>query len=73
MNCANEDCHLLFIQCDECAEKMNGCCTPKCMEIAALSIEEQRKIRKGRKKEDSLSVYKSRLRPNLKEILKGEK
>ena len=43
------------------------------MEITALPIEEQRKIRKGRKKEDSLSVYKSRLRPNLKEILKSEK
>ncbi|MEO6884007.1 MAG: rhodanese-related sulfurtransferase [Bacteroidia bacterium] len=72
VNCANEDCHLLFIQCDECAEKMKGCCTPKCMEIAALPIEEQRKIRKGRKKEDSLSVYKSRLRPNLKDILKNK-
>ncbi|HVA99043.1 MAG TPA: rhodanese-related sulfurtransferase, partial [Bacteroidia bacterium] len=45
VNCANEDCHLLFIQCDECAKKMNGCCTPKCMEITALPIEEQRKIR----------------------------
>lgn len=73
VNCKNDDCHLLFIQCPACAEKMNGCCTPRCMEIAALPIEEQRKLRKGRikKGEESLSVYKSRLRPNLKEILKG--
>lgn len=69
VNCANDDCHLLFIQCDECAKKMNGCCTPHCMEIIALPIEEQRKLRKGKKKEDCLSVYKSRLRPNLKEII----
>lgn len=73
VNCKNDDCHLLFIQCPSCAEKMNGCCTPECMHIAALPIEEQRKLRKGRikKGEESLSVYKSRLRPNLKEILKG--
>lgn len=68
-NCANDDCHLLFIQCESCAEKTNGCCTPECTEIAALPIEEQRAIRKGKKKEDCLSVYKSRLRPNLKDIL----
>lgn len=69
VNCANDDCHLLFIQCAACAEKMNGCCTPECMHIASLPVEEQRALRKGRKKEDCLSVYKSRLRPNLKDIL----
>ncbi len=70
VNCTNDDCHLLFLQCDTCKEKMNGCCTPECMAIAELPIEEQRKIRKGRKKEDCLSVYKSRLRPNLGEMIK---
>ncbi len=69
VNCANDDCHLLFIQCEKCAEKMKGCCTPECMHIASLSVEEQKALRRGRKKEDSLSVYKSRLRPNLKEVL----
>jgi UPF0176 protein len=73
VNCANDDCHLLFIQCAACAEKMQGCCTPECMHISALPIEEQKVLRKGRKKEDSLSVYKSRLRPNLKEILEQNK
>jgi len=68
-NCKNDDCHLLFIQCDKCKEKFQGCCTPKCMEIASLAIEEQRKLRKGRKKEECLSVYKSRLRPKLQELV----
>ena len=72
VNCANDDCHLLFIQCDACAEKMKGCCTPECVHIASLPVEEQRALRKGRKKEDCLSVYKSRLRPNLKEVLAGK-
>ena len=31
-NCANNSCHLLFIQCPECAEKHKGCCTPECTE-----------------------------------------
>ena len=68
-NCANDDCHLLFIQCEACAEKMKNCCTPECMHISSLPVEEQRTLRKGRKKEDCLSVYKSRLRPNLKDVL----
>lgn len=71
VNCANDDCHLLFIQCDKCVEKMSGCCTPECVHIASLPVEEQRALRKGRKKEDCLSVYKSRLRPNLKVILEN--
>lgn len=73
VNCANDDCHLLFIQCTACAEKYNGCCSPECMVIAALPIEEQRKMRKGKVKEDSLSVYKSRLRPNLKDVIAAKK
>lgn len=75
VNCKNDDCHLLFIQCEECEQKMNGCCTPSCMHIASLPIEEQRALRKGRIKNgpECLSVYKSRLRPNLAEIIKNQK
>lgn len=72
VNCANDDCHLLFIQCPSCAEKMKGCCSEACMQIISLPVEAQRKLRKGRKKEDSLSVYKSRLRPNLKLLNSGD-
>lgn len=70
-NCANDDCHLLFIQCPECAEKYNGCCTPECQDIEALPIEEQRKIRKG-KKRDKESIFKSRLRPDLKKVFQAD-
>jgi UPF0176 protein len=73
VNCKNDDCHLLFIQCPACAEKMKGCCTPECMGISELPIEEQRALRKGRMKNgpECLSIYKSRLRPDLREILKN--
>ena len=48
VNCANEACHLLFIQCDECAEKMNNCCSDECKEVISLPYEEQKKLRKGK-------------------------
>ncbi len=46
-NCANEGCHLLFIQCAKCAEKMQGCCSTTCVDILHLPEEEQKAIRKG--------------------------
>jgi len=47
-NCANDACHLLFIQCEECAEKTQGCCTTECQEIFNLPYEEQKRLRKGK-------------------------
>lgn len=70
-NCANDDCHLLFIQCEACAAQMEGCCTPRCHDIIHLPQEEQVRLRKGQRKTDTLSVYRSRLRPDLKQILAG--
>lgn len=69
VNCKNDECHLLFIQCAECADRFDGCCTPACQEIYHLPLDEQKKRRKGRKKADTLSVYRSRLRPDLRQIL----
>src|ERR1051325_5956402 len=36
VNCANEACHLLFIQCDECREKYEGCCSRECQDFIHL-------------------------------------
>ena len=47
VNCANEACHLLFIQCKECSEKMETTCSTECQEIIHLPYEEQKKLRKG--------------------------
>ncbi len=46
-NCKNEACHLLFIQCDACAEQYNGCCCADCMNTVSLPEEERRALRKG--------------------------
>lgn len=47
-NCKNKACNLLFIQCPKCAEKYTGTCSDECETIAALPIEEQRELRKGK-------------------------
>lgn len=47
INCANEACHLLFIQCEDCANKMNDCCSTECKEVIALPFEEQKRLRQG--------------------------
>ena len=47
VNCANEACHLLFIQCEECSKAMDTCCSTECQDINALPIETQRELRKG--------------------------
>lgn len=46
VNCANDACHILFIQCDECAEKYNSCCSEKCSDFTQLPEDEQKERRK---------------------------
>ena len=48
VNCANEACHLLFIQCEDCADSMHNCCSDACKEIIALPIAEQKRLRRGK-------------------------
>jgi UPF0176 protein len=46
-NCANEGCHLLFIQCELCKSKMEGCCSDECVSIIHLPEDEQKAVRRG--------------------------
>jgi UPF0176 protein len=68
-NCRNEACHLLFIQCDECKEKFNGCCSTACAEIVALPADQQRYMRKG--KAQGRMVFKKGRSENIKFKLKS--
>ncbi len=45
INCANNDCHLLLIQCDSCAEKFESCCSEGCKRIKNLSETERKALR----------------------------
>ncbi|MCD9585464.1 rhodanese-related sulfurtransferase [Tenacibaculum maritimum] len=55
-NCANEACHLLFIQCDECAARTENTCSTDCQDIIHLSYEAQKELRKG--KQASNKIFK---------------
>jgi UPF0176 protein len=56
VNCENEACHLLFIQCEPCQEKMDTCCSDACKEVAALPFSAQKELRKG--KGNSNKIFK---------------
>tara|TARA_X000000950_G_scaffold51595_1_gene61027 strand:+ start:70 stop:1098 length:1029 start_codon:yes stop_codon:yes gene_type:complete len=54
VNCNNEACHLLFIQCEKCRIKYNGCCSAHCEEIYQLPADDQKKLRKGKKNSNKI-------------------
>ena len=47
INCENEACHLLFIQCPDCASKMENCCSDECKKVIQLPFEVQKRLRQG--------------------------
>ena len=54
VNCANEACHLLFIQCSTCAEAHNNCCSDACSDIVLLPEGQQKRLRKGTKNSNKI-------------------
>ncbi|HEX2535307.1 MAG TPA: rhodanese-related sulfurtransferase [Chitinophagaceae bacterium] len=71
VNCVNEGCHLLFIQCEHCKVQYEGCCSAECQEVIHLPAAEQERLRKGKEKERNVfNKSKRRLRPKLSELKK---
>ena len=60
-NCANQACHILFIQCKKCEKKMNGCCNENCLKISNLPISKQKQIAK-------ITKPKKRLKPRIGDL-----
>ncbi|NJK82943.1 MAG: rhodanese-related sulfurtransferase [Saprospiraceae bacterium] len=46
VNCANDACHILFIQCEECATTYHNCCSKKCNDFIQLPEEKQELLKK---------------------------
>jgi UPF0176 protein len=62
VNCANDDCHLLFIQCRECASTYANCCSEECASIIKLPLEARRELRiTNHGKYSGSKIYKSKL------------
>jgi UPF0176 protein len=65
-NCINSACHLLFIQCEECAKEYEGTCSKECYDFIHLPEEMQKELRKGIDKGRNIfNKSKVRLRPRL--------
>lgn len=64
INCKNDACHLLFIQCKTCAQQYDSCCSTACAEIYHLPIQEQKQLRKGQQN-GTMVFNKSRNRKKL--------
>lgn len=64
-NCANDACHMLFIQCPACAEKMEGCCSIACKDFIHLPVEQQKELRKGKDKGSNIFNKSKKIRPRL--------
>ena len=64
VNCLNNGCHLLFIQCEQCNSTYEGCCSQQCQEVIHLPTNEQKVARKGIYKGQNI-FNKSKLRPKL--------
>ncbi|MAV64670.1 MAG: hypothetical protein CMG00_05720 [Candidatus Marinimicrobia bacterium] len=66
-NCLNQACHILFIQCKECSDKFNSCCSKQCCEFIKLPKDEQKELFKSGK--IKFTAQKSnRVKPKLSEL-----
>lgn len=45
INCANDACHILFIQCDQCAKEYDACCSSKCASFISLPSDERGQLK----------------------------
>ena len=67
-NCKNDGCHLLFIQCEDCAKAYNACCSTACKETLEMPIERRKEIRKGVENGQNIFNKSKRLRPRLSDL-----
>jgi UPF0176 protein len=70
VNCINDACHLLFIQCDDCKAKYEGCCSQECLDFIHLPADQQKTLRKGIDKGQNI-FNKSRSRIKSRASKKG--
>lgn len=59
VNCANETCNALYVQCADCVARTNMTCSPECQAFASLPAEERLKLRKGKNSNKDIDAYKS--------------
>ena len=66
VNCKNENCNLLFLQCSSCKVKHENCCSLECIKISKLPDNERLELRKGIENKKMYYSHKN-VKLNLKE------
>lgn len=46
-DCANDACHILMVQCDQCHESLRGACSPECFDVVKSEDESESKGHSG--------------------------
>tara|TARA_B100001029_G_C15054043_1_gene452975 strand:+ start:854 stop:1900 length:1047 start_codon:yes stop_codon:yes gene_type:complete len=67
LDCENQACHILFIQCEDCAEKYKNCCSKKCADFNQLPRDEQKRIFKMGKIKFTAQIF-NEIKPRLSKI-----
>lgn len=65
-NCANDACHILFIQCPQCKQAHAGCCSDKCQDFNELPVE-KRDALKGKMEFNGTKFGKGRYKAHRKQ------
>lgn len=67
INCSNEHCHILLIECIDCSKKLNNCCSEDCANFILLpKVERKRVFKEGKV---IFNAQKSlKIKPKLKDI-----
>ena len=66
VNCLNDACHILFIQCESCATQYNKCCSTKCSDFNKLP-EDERAMLKGTMQFNGTKFGKGRYKAHRKD------
>ncbi|MBX5439577.1 MAG: rhodanese-related sulfurtransferase, partial [Thermoflavifilum sp.] len=71
VNCRNDACHMLFIQCEDCASRYEGCCSEACQQVIHLPEAQQRLVRKlaARLQPAFCNARVRRQRPTMQDLL----
>jgi len=67
-NCKNTACHILFIQCPNCAAHFHGTCGNECKEFILLPPEIHKQVHPLLTKNHIEQKWRNRIRPRIAEI-----
>jgi len=73
VDCKNDSCHILFIQCEECNKKFKGCCSKECKDFYLLPKAKQQEYKKNPNKIISKTINSTSIKPRLNSITRRYK